>query len=1236
MRRGGLALVVIVIVSAFARNWSPQNQTALSAPQNTTAAVTAPANPPSAGAAGAKLPSGEFQDKLREKIRTFYSKPLPPGGMCADAEHFCVPLCDRPGIRFIIATVPDPIHSQLNHFFDSTMEAIEQGAFNEGYTFDRAIMPWPYSVESSASDTKGDAKHKSKHLKDSKSGFQVPADFFPGLMIFREGEIRLDARNGNSSEPNPQFNPLAAPLFVFVVGETPTAGINKDQFRSAVDIIRAIRKGISTAGPEFGILGPTFTGSLFSLRALLRPGDVTAGILPVYSTVMGTMTIKWFNSVIPAQVKVAVFQQDSVNALNALRTFVTDNLKYKGRDIAVLAEDETAYGSAYGRAVLTNFANNPKQYADDTITNLFFPRGISELRAQYAKEITSQAAASSGAPQPQTNLRLDLEVTGGDDSVAPYAKGQTAVNQEAVMRGIVSELQRIEAKFILLRATDPLDEMFLARYLMDNYPQARLVVPTPDLLFSRESNAPLNGVLGLNTYPLEPAPFNPQCPKFGGEEIFGASRNVALYNATSALVQELGRLRGDAIDKTPEDKGDGQRLAESPCNLGSDLWLTVVSGNEIRPVKVLRMKGPAFFPTAQPVPEDEDSTLKQRDARDPLTWVFAYLVCVAAMFFHGWFSHTDGDFDMWRTPGDPQSGNKLDRKTLVLWLGSLTLVAILVLLISPWIPITEEQRRWPGEWYWLLLWIPQLIFVPVIAGNFWSHREEHKLAVLFVIVSVGMAGMGIGYTIWIGSGMVLWQQRIIDLTSGASSAMPLLILLAAFYGWFHYTFRAEALIDRRTPRLPRGQNLPDTFYNLREEVAQKIRNSIHPWSVFWVACASVATILCIALPPIVLGRGNPPVRSLEGLFFDWVYCALLACAMAILIATLLRLVALWWRFRELLGAMDRVGLKDAVLRLKGFEWNAIWNPALSVADEEHKLILRELQLLECLLVEIGEDAGENHHELTSAIRKSMARREKIIKIISTAPLDTDLWTSLTSIPSLLVKFFDKRGDSSRPSDSEIASNIMQDYITLQEEFAGTAGLLIKSYLSELWKKSCLDPCAAQGAKPAEGSSSLSITPGISMATISISPVATSASGPRQLSTNGQRLAEDFVATVYANFLVTVLLSIRALVLTAVTVYVCIVLSTVFYPFTPAPTLMILAVALFAFGGAVILYVYEEMHRDATLSRLTSTVPGKLDAAFWSKFLSAGLVHLLALLASAFPLAGRILSSLLEPLLQALH
>ena len=89
-----------------------------------------------------------------------------------------------------------------------------------------------------------------------------------------------------------------------------------------------------------------------------------------------------------------------------------------------------------------------------------------------------------------------------------------------------------------------------------------------------------------------------------------------------------------------------------------------------------------------------------------------------------------------------------------------------------------------------------------------------------------------------------------------------------------------------------------------------------------------------------------------------------------------------------------------------------------------------------------------------------------------------------------------------------------------------------------------------------------------------------------------------------------------------------------YPFEPHPALQVLAVALLVAMGAMVGFVYAEMHRDAILGRLTSTNAGELGWDFWWKFISAGAVPVFSLLAVQFPEIGRFLFSWLQPLLQS--
>jgi hypothetical protein len=1251
MRRGGLAIVVIVLLGALGRIWTPQTPPAVPSPQVPSVSASTTNGEANIGPGGPKAPSGSFGIKIQEKIRTFFGEPLIAGGTaCADVAHYCVPPGSTTDIRFVIATVPDPVHSHLAHFFDASIEAIEQGAFNEGYLFDRAIMPWAYAAPSSstpaaiaitnngtnvvsfsegkASTVRIDRTAKPVSPESVPKSDEIPPDSFPGLMIFRESEIRLNARRDKFVEADLRSKPLAGPLFVFVVGETPTAGINKDQFRYAVQIIHQIRKGKdvldSADEPDFGVIGPTFSGSLYSMRAVLQQYTYAYAdgyrthpnrFVPVYGTVLGTSTIKWFQETMPDHVRMVLFQQDSATMLNALYEFV-NGMSYGNGTVAILSEDETAYGGGKLRAPTT----------DSQPLYLFFPRGISLFRSEYTKQISGTANSAQGGNQP-TNLRLDLAMTGSDDdSVAPYAKAQAPVTQESVMLGIVSELRQHESKFVVLRSTDPLDEVFLAHYLHDKYPQGRIVVPTPDLLLAREGDAPLDGVLGLNTYPLTPTlpdSINPLCAGLSEGETFAAARNIAAYNATTALIRRLGELHRDAMDILLSNLGPGAMapatgpMDQSACSLSPNLWLTMVSRNAIRPIKVLGVEDPSKGSPLFPKGTDKSHQRDQRDARVPL-WVFAYIGCLAAMFRHAWLSWTGGDFGLWMTPGQfapwvtakqfEPSGKRprLQRKACLLCFGGLVLAAIFIVLISVWFPVDLVGNEW-----WV--WVPLFVFVAFTGHDFWQRRSEPQLAVLFAVAVATLAWAALRFGAQEVAAMVLWQQRTIDLASGASVATPVLFLLIAVGCWFWYSFRAEGLVEWRRPKLPARKELPQELYSLTDEMAEKVCGTLNrftpPW---WIPLAAVIAVLCFAVPSAVVTPGHAPIRSLEGLPFDRAYSLLLGVVIVLLLATLLRLVAVWRSFFGILRSMDRDGMRDALRRLSGFEWSVIWNPAWSVENEGHKMVFREIQVLERLQESLGKaDSVEPTalRELRLSIQSAMNIRADLIRAAEN-PLDK--------------------------SQAGIARQMKPHYESLLRSFAAIAGSLCTSYLLSYWKRPAADEHKDESDHSAGEASRTSINLGIGQATVSIEAAAKPSADPSGLPPASLRVAEDFVATVYASFLVTVLLAVRGLVITAVVVYACIVLSTVSYPFEPAPDLAALSAVLFAFSGYVIWYIYEEMHRDATLSLVTSTVPGKLDQAFWAKFVAAGIVPLIALITTLYPPFGHLLYTLVGPLLQALR
>src|SRR5262249_58774622 len=155
-----------------------------------------------------------------------------------------------------------------------------------------------------------------------------------------------------------------------------------------------------------------------------------------------------------------------------------------------------------------------------------------------------------------------LQGSGNDDDAVPqFAGAQTPLSQEAVMLGIVGELRKHRVQFTVIRATDPLDQLFLARYLRQAYPKGRVVVTSPDLLLARQEDSVLHGVLGLGSYSLVPGLDESICqvtladadPLHSHEnKIFVSRSSLGTYNAAVALLERIKQDRDAGKNGTPK------------------------------------------------------------------------------------------------------------------------------------------------------------------------------------------------------------------------------------------------------------------------------------------------------------------------------------------------------------------------------------------------------------------------------------------------------------------------------------------------------------------------------------------------------------------------------------------------------------------------------------------------------------------------------------------------------------
>jgi len=161
--------------------------------------------------------------------------------------------------------------------------------------------------------------------------------------------------------------------------------------------------------------------------------------------------------------------------------------------IAVISEDETAYGGTGAQGDGGTGTNQAKCSQDPL--RLYYPRDIVALRTAYqTNSIFNTTAPQQSSDVPRGRLPSDLADPEGKDhdSIRSYAGNQTPLWQESYLLG-VNAMRVCHSEYVVLRNTNPLDQLFLARYLRRAYPDARIVTDGSDRLFRAGTRGYGNG-----------------------------------------------------------------------------------------------------------------------------------------------------------------------------------------------------------------------------------------------------------------------------------------------------------------------------------------------------------------------------------------------------------------------------------------------------------------------------------------------------------------------------------------------------------------------------------------------------------------------------------------------------------------------------------------------------------------------------------------------------------------------
>ena len=1100
--------------------------------------------------------------------------------------------CELPAgplsFQFLIATAPNPIETHLALWFDREIESIQNAADSLRLRFQSAWIPWDQSLLRDQTDIDQRQKQQQQKTKVERE---------PGVLLFR------DEKRGPALEKD---------LVVLVVPETPTGGIDTKVFCDSVRIVEE-----TTHETPIPVLGPSFSGSFDSFESILR-GEPGAGGAPCGGARSLRLRVISGSATSPDAAKdfmraakdahLDVQYQSTVHDSKLLRQILWN---WRHSRIAVLSESETRYGAdsaeefmtvakgaqagstvrdskplwqipsnwRYGAAPATSMLNDVRLF-------LRYPRGISHLRNAYSDQELKTVAGA----QPQRSFHNLLtfripDVGPATDSTPVFAKDQTPLSQDAVLEEIARTLKGRSIEMAGLVATDPFDALFIARYLKDACPDVRLFTMDSDLLWVRASqDFPFEGTLAVTTYPLMESnqgwtirPLKDEPP------LFPSRASEGIYNAVRALLLPPEGPSG-AVQSSEKETLQGQ-LAEyfdpfGQCH-GPDqhrpecqtppIWITVVSRDGYWPLAV------------QHVEPDPDSPLLRwpfatgsaRVSVGPLPrlWRFLFVMLTGAVLCYCAFVYA--------------SLTRLGRKRLL-----------------------TEWGVWPREEGWLArlcyLTIATLsllaLYTVFVAPLFALHDKDgskqfamYSAASTLVIALLTCAALVPALRALFGShkrpywNRDNWNYGIL-VVAGAYIAVFIWAMQSLFFGQddsiervFFFAYRSIHLSSSVSPVEPVIFFLAGFF--LWAKVHLKRLALLHD-RVPWVP---------------TLGKGPEEAALDENreelervvrdpLPFHWRSLGAFA------------LIVLIWRY--LAGSMH--SLEDS-------RYDQIVVLSLSVLYSLLFLTWGRVVLIWVRLRLLLE--GLERHPIRFAL--SALPREATWSPIFRATAGKRSYSSETRMRDGL--------NILRPYMQPALSHAAGRFISQLETVLQAAMLGLRVPWTDHWelrnRLSDVDRLLIENLQSRWSSKGM--------------PSAGTAGSPPGSSEDPLNVAESLIAFQFVSYIRYTLHQVRNLIYFVTVGFVLSMIALHCYPFQAPRTITTFITIMFTVFAGGIAIVMAQADRDPTLSRITNTTPGSLDAGFFKRVVVYLGVPFVTVIASQVPAWGRFLFSWVQPALEAL-
>ncbi len=855
---------------------------------------------------------------------------------------------------FVIATVPDPTATHLRVEFDRTIDGIKDAAADDLFLFRRYWFPWPLEPARQFSD------RASQDIEDSE---RAAKSRLPGLLLFD----RLE-RGGHRS------------LVVLLAGESPTDGINRQQFDRAIKLkqkIEDLAKQADSAyqpGSTYYILGTTFSGSLHTLQLALREkrDPPMSHFKAISGTVSDGKSIDAFNQSFTspeAPVHLRTLLHDTVTSLQAFRQYVYETWNYAD-PVAVLSETDTAFGALQG----LNASGNPRDHEHFLL--IPFPRDIAHLRNAYQSyPALSELGPANPDLRQSKNLPLPLEDTLNTvDSIPDYA-AQTVVSQETMVSQIANRLRHDRIRFAAIIGTDVLDVLFLTRFLRSATPDTRLFLLDPDLLFVHAADAlPFEGVLAVTTYPLLDGnpPFDIPAPPIGPAGasatddrhwLFPTPFQQGIHNAMRVLLSDI------VPGNQPALPGYEAVAQDQP----PPLWITSVGRESYVPIAELSAR---LKPSAEPGLVRKPGTYPvQGFPRNPtrIWWLLFLAVTFAAVALAGVFVRAQKSRATWLNDFCIQ-GSQETRQQLSLFL--VFTVGMYLVVLS-----TTRTRflRQPVSLFFTIMGLAAIFTLLVIWWNGIHLRKSRLLPVLLVTASVVAV---FALFLWLShrstdSEGVFFRFRSSELSAGAAPTIPFLFLFGGFLVYAFVSLQRGIFHHQRVQFVPRAKSDPVLGKNVWQ-LTGKLRRKLHsPFRRSRI----VSTLLAVSVFLLCHhGLDESGLHSFEGPWYDTLFKIWASALVAVLAVDCGHFLEFWRLLSQMLEQLETHPLRRAFSALPpDHSWSPIWQS--SPRKRSYLIVTRSIDALSALRLTFLRSPGrtaliDNARNRVGEILSSVARGER--------------------------------------------------------------------------------------------------------------------------------------------------------------------------------------------------------------------------------------------------------------------